>query len=258
VLRIGSQLPDAIPETLVRGLAPMARQIRATMPALAEKAIASGPDNALRSLDSALKSSWPASKIEALVVKQGQKVLDRSNRDWAPLRQVLDGRRHRRDQPKMPDGRRLLAEWAKESTKRITSVRNSVVPGLRRDILHAIEHDWSPEQLMRAWVGRKIPLKWGTLEGRSRVIAHTELRTLQADIQRERATAVGVEQFRWITQNDGRVRDHHLELHETTHDYASPPAIGLPGTEPNCRCWMESIITDAFLANLGVSISLAA
>ena len=255
MLRIGSRLPDGVPEALVRDLSPMARQIRATLPTVAARALGGAPEKTLRSLGAALRRDWPDARIAGLVRARGSQVLERSDRDWAPLRRALgrDARRIDRRQGELPDGRDLLARWSRISTDRIKSVRDSVVPGLRRDILHAIEHDWTPEQLARVWVKRQIPLEWGTLEGRAKVIAHTELRTLQAEIQRERSTAVGVREFRWRTQGDDLVRDEHEELEDTVHAWDTPPSIGLPGQTPNCRCWAESIVTDELLASLGIA-----
>ncbi len=256
MIKLGSTLPGGIPEGLVRDLAPLGRAVRATMPALAQKVLGDPAlvDAALRSFDAALRREWPTRRIRALIDKRGGEVVKHSDRDFAPLKKRLDHRdaRVRRADQVIPDGRALVEGWSTVATDLITSVRNGIQVGLRRDIVHAVENDWTPDQLAASWRSRKIPLNFGTLEGRTQVIAHHQLRTLQADIQSTRAQAVGVERFFWRTQGDDDVRDAHEDLMDLDFAYSDPPDEGLPGQPVNCRCWAESVISDAFLSELGL------
>lgn len=251
MIKIGSALAEGIPNGLVRDLAPMARAIRATMPALARRALEGDSGDALRRLEAALQLQWSNARISRLVEKRGAQVVAASDRDWAPLRRAISRDSARVDQ-ELPDGLALLQRWVADAASEITSVRSSVIPGLQRDILHAVEHGWSPEQLATAWRKRNIPLLWGTLEGRTKAIAHNQLRALQSKVQRERARAVGVREFDWRTKGDSRVRPEHQRLEGTRHEYDDPPSEGLPGEPHGCRCWAESVVTAEVLGNLGI------
>ena len=110
----------------------------------------------------------------------------------------------------------------------------------------------------RSWVAAKwraegIPVEFGTLEGRTKVIAQHQIATIHAEVQRERAKSVGVTEFYWRTQGDAKVRESHAALADTRHRYDDPPDEGLPGTPVNCRCWAESVIPDELLGNFGVT-----
>lgn len=73
----------------------------------------------------------------------------------------------------------LVFRWARNAAKLITSGRDEVA-----------------QELAAGWRRRGIPLKFGMLH---------------AEVQRERAQAVGVTEFVWRTQGDDRVRDVHRE-----------------------------------------------
>lgn len=150
------------------------------------------------------------------------------------------------------DGRKLIDAWSRDATKLIRSVRDEVAPALRADIVHALEHGVSAEDLAQRWISRGVPVEFGTLEGRMRTIARHQLSVLHARVQSERARAVGVREFVWRTQGDDRVRDEHERLEGTRHAYDEPPDEGLPGEPVNCRCWAESVIPDDLAEALGL------
>jgi SPP1 gp7 family putative phage head morphogenesis protein len=56
--------------------------------------------------------------------------------------------------------------------------------------------------------------------------------------------AMGVSKFHWGTSKDEKVRDSHEDLEGKTLEYAKSPAVGLPGTDYNCRCTANSIFDD--------------
>lgn len=150
------------------------------------------------------------------------------------------------------NGAKLVDQWSKAAAEKIKSVRDEVAEGMRKDVVAALKAGKDPAELAARWRATGIPVKFGTLEGRTKVIAQHQLAILHAEVQRERASAVGVTHFIWRTQGDDDVRDAHLELEDETFAYASPPKEGLPGQPVNCRCWAESVIPDALLGGFGV------
>lgn len=249
MIKIGAGVADAVPEALIRDLRPMVKSIRATMPALAARGLGSKSDAkaAVRALGEALQRQWTDEKVETIALQRGGQVLRGADRDWRPILAKL------READRPPDGTKMLERWIAASAKRITSIRDEVPGGLERDLYYAIEHDWTPTQLAQVWKSRPISLEWGTLEGRTKVIAHNQLRTLRAEIQRERSTAVGVDSWDWETMGDAAVRPAHVALQGTRWKWNAPPSEGIAGTPMGCRCNAVSVISDAWLEARGIT-----
>jgi SPP1 gp7 family putative phage head morphogenesis protein len=249
VIKIGAGVADAVPEALIRDLRPMVKSIRATLPAIAERGLGSKSDAkaAVRALGEALQREWTDEKVETIALQRGGQVLRGADRDWRPILAKL------READRPPDGTKMLERWIGQSAKRITSIRDEVPVGLERDLYYAIEHDWTPTQLAHVWKSRPISLEWGTLEGRTKVIAHQQLRSLRVEVQRERSKSVGVKQMQWQHNTLVNFRPEHKALDGTVWDWDSPPSVGLPGIEPNCRCEAISIVTDELLEALGIT-----
>lgn len=249
-LTVGAPLPVALEKELLRALRPMVAQVQATLPQVTN-------ERSAKALGVALRRKWPDSKIRDLVAKVGRKVETAGSRAWQPLfnrTDVLDqnGRRRRR----VPyDGEALLRQWSLEAAARITSVRDEVAEGLRLDVVAAVEAGTEPEVLAARWRARGVPVEFGTLAGRVKVIAQNQVRVLQAKVQSTRARALGVEEFMWRDQDDGDVRPLHTALGEGgPYSYANPDTQGqgLPGEPINCRCWAESVIPDELVEELNI------
>lgn len=243
-LLIGRPAPVSLDLELRRALAPMIAQVRATLPRVRS------PGDA-RAVGAALRKAWPDARLRAIVEAIGRKAEASASRPWGRFDRAGRGDARRRREY---DGRALVDRWSRDAAKRIVSVRNEVAEGLRRDVVAALETDLAPAELAARWRRQGIPVLFGTLEGRTKVIAQNQLATLHAQVQSERARAVGVESFVWRTQQDDRVRDEHQALEGTQHAYADPPSEGLPGTPINCRCWAESLITEDIAAAFGFGI----
>jgi SPP1 gp7 family putative phage head morphogenesis protein len=185
----------------------------------------------------AMRRAWGDDRLRGLVVSAGTDVEREASAPFAVLARRLDVA------PRMDASPRELVEtWAKTATAKITSVRDDAVEGMRRDLVKALERGTSPEQLAAKWKRDGIPLTWGTLEGRVKVIAQHQITSLHAHVASTRAQALGIQHFVWKSQDDSRVRPHHRDLDGTKHAYAKPPAEGLPGQPINCRCYAESVI----------------
>lgn len=237
---LGKPTPRTLEHALHRALLPMIRQVRATLPKIKTAADA-------RALGRALKRKWSDKAIRAIVLVHGRKAERVGSMPWGVLTPRTDARRREYD------GDKLLEQWSRKAAKRITSVRDEVAEALRRDVVAALVAGTDPSVLTDRWVAQGIPVLRGTLEGRMKVIAQNQINTLHAQVQSERARAVGVTEFRWRTQGDNRVREAHRVLEGRRFTYAEPPSEGLPGTPINCRCWAESIVPDALVAELGLT-----
>jgi SPP1 gp7 family putative phage head morphogenesis protein len=239
--RIGQPPPRGLEGELVRALRGMAAQVRATLPKIKTAAD-------VRALGRALTRAWSDDRIRKIVDKVGAKAEAAGSRPWTKYRRPRP-KRDRADAAEY-DGEALLEKWSREATARITSVRDEVAERMRDDVLAAIELGIDAQELAEGWRRQGIPVKFGTLEGRTKVIAQNQLAILHAQVQAQRAEALGVEEFIWRTMLDDAVRHEHFVLEGTRHTYKRPPPIGLPGTPINCRCYAESVLPPELLIEI--------
>lgn len=239
---LGAKAPNAPAAALVRELGGLVARVRATLPRVTTEADA-------RALGAAVRREWPEARIAAAVRSAGEDAERAASRPWAPLTRA----RERGRDAKAYDGRRLVERWTKDATGLIKSVRDELAPALAADIRAAAKAGTPADELAARWIRHGVPVEFGTLEGRLRTIARHQLSILHANVQSERARAVGVTAFIWRTQGDDRVRDEHQALDGTRFAYDDPPDEGLPGTPVNCRCWAESIIPDDLAEALGLA-----
>lgn len=230
-----------------RAFAPMLAQVRATLPRIKTAADA-------RALKAALRRRWPDARVRKIVAAIMAKAEARGGVGWGQWERkaaALKARAKAKTDAADYDGARLVERWSKEAAKRITGVRDEVAEAMRQDIVAALELGMSADDLHAKWKRHGIPTKYGTLEGRLRTIAQHQIANLHAHVQAERARALGFTDFRWMTQEDDRVREAHRELHGRVFSYDDPPSEGLPGQPINCRCFAEAVIPDDFTIPIG-------
>lgn len=244
--RIGKQ-PPRIDRALARALAPMIATIRATLPSVRTPADS-------RALGAAIRKRWTDKVIRAAVRSSIVAAEAAASRPWRSIDRALAKRDGKRDAAEY-DGTDLIERWVTQTVKHITSVRDDALDTMHRDIVAAYDRGDDPQALAAKWRADGIPLRFGTLEGRTQVIAQHQLTSLHAQVQRERAGAIGATEFVWRTQGDARVRDAHAALDGRTLTYADgAPGEGLPGEPVNCRCWAETVIDPELLADLGLAV----
>lgn len=236
--RLGAPQPQALEAALRRALRPMIASVRATLPQVTTAAKA-------KAVGAALRKAWPASRIRKILEEHGRKGERAGSKAWQ-RRVRKDGKLQRLDAVEF-DGEALVRTWSNEALKIIVSVRDEVAAGLQADIVEAALAGTDPSELAARWVAKGIPVEFGTLEGRMKVIAQNQMARLHAEVQKTRATAFGVTEFVWRTQRDKDVRPEHRGIADKTFTYAKGHSKeGRPGHKPGCRCWAESIIPDDF------------
>lgn len=96
----------------------------------------------------------------------------------------------------------------------------------------------SPEALGRRVEDLKADLlsRGNVSESRAELIARDQTLKLNGQINEARQTAAGVDKYTWSTSRDERVRESHAELEGEVFDWSSPPEVGHPGQDFQCRC----------------------
>lgn len=78
---------------------------------------------------------------------------------------------------------------------------------------------------------------------RARLIARDQTSKLNAALNQERATKLGITEYVWRTAGDERVRDTHAKNNGKIFRYDDPPAAtGHPSHDIQCRCVAQPII----------------
>lgn len=91
---------------------------------------------------------------------------------------------------------------------------------------------------------QKLVERGNVSESRAELIARDQTLKLLGAINEERQTSAGVDQYEWSTSNDDRVREEHEALQGDIIDWSSPPAVGHPGEDFQCRCVAIPIIPE--------------
>ncbi len=84
----------------------------------------------------------------------------------------------------------------------------------------------------------------GLINGKLREFDGETTRRLTASLNGHRQQAVGVEQYRWRTQGDEKVRESHAHNANEVFLWDSPPPTGHPGSDFGCRCWAEPVVDE--------------
>jgi len=80
-------------------------------------------------------------------------------------------------------------------------------------------------------------------ENKARLIARDQTSKLNSALNQQRQQNIGVEEYIWVTADDGRVRESHADKDGKTFRWDKPPAdTGHPGQDVNCRCVAQPII----------------
>jgi phage-related protein (TIGR01555 family) len=81
-------------------------------------------------------------------------------------------------------------------------------------------------------------------ESRAELIARDQTLKLNGAITEIRQTNAGVTEYTWSTSQDERVREEHAALEGQTFAWSSPPAVGHPGEDFQCRCVALPVIDE--------------
>lgn len=85
----------------------------------------------------------------------------------------------------------------------------------------------------------------GIGENRARLIARDQTNKFNGQLTQLRQQELGITSYVWTTSQDERVRPTHRVLDGETFTWEKGPKIGHPGSEINCRCIAQPVITDA-------------
>lgn len=81
-------------------------------------------------------------------------------------------------------------------------------------------------------------------QSRADLIARDQISKLNGQLTQTRQGSLGISRYIWRTSLDERVRDTHAALEGKLIDWNSPPRVGHPGEDFQCRCRAEPDLSD--------------
>lgn len=137
---------------------------------------------------------------------------------------------------------KTLRRSVRANTALIKSVRDDAIPALARDVQTAFRSGVRHEVLRKQWREVGLPLEFGTIEGRAKVIARDQISKLNGQLTRARQENIGIKSYTWRDSGDERVRDRHEALNGRVFPWDKPPSEGHPGDPVLCRCVAEAVV----------------
>ncbi len=108
-----------------------------------------------------------------------------------------------------------------------------------RAILKVINENFG---LRHEELSAKLEAAFGVSQARADLIARDQTLKLAGDLTHIRQTQAGITSYVWTTSGDERVREEHAVLDGETFEWRSPPEVGHPGQDFNCRCTAYPIV----------------
>jgi SPP1 gp7 family putative phage head morphogenesis protein len=114
-----------------------------------------------------------------------------------------------------------------------------------REELEQMVSAGTPRQDVRDYIKARL----GVSDTRAKFIARQETSLYTSKLKEAQYKGAGIEQYRWKTAGDVRVRHDHRALNNKTFSWDNPPVVdertgrkGHPGEDFNCRCIAVPIV----------------
>ena len=132
---------------------------------------------------------------------------------------------------------KLLDAWVKENTDLIVNLVPEMYQRAEATVKEATKMGLSQRDLTkRIREDLRVP------KARANLIARDQTLKVNSQLSEAAHKEAGISKFMWVTSADERVREDHQMLNGEIFDYDNPPAIGLPGTDFQCRCIAYPVI----------------
>lgn len=112
------------------------------------------------------------------------------------------------------------------------------IPEMRKKIQELVLKGYRPDKVQEL-----LEKEYGIAGRKAKFLAQNETSIMLSEYKRVTYQEMGFDKFIWKTITDGRERELHKQLNNTTWSYDNPPVIdertgqrGLPGQTYNCRC----------------------
>ena len=148
------------------------------------------------------------------------------------------------------DGRAVRSPSGTRETglAKIVRLPQEAVRGLEKKLVPDFLQGRRPET-----IAKELQSLLGVDARHARLLARDQIGKLNGHIAEETQAEAGIEEYRWISSRDERVRDLHADLHGFIFRWDDPPESGTngerlpPGMPIQCRCFADPILPDVLI-----------
>lgn len=138
---------------------------------------------------------------------------------------------------------KFLEEKIADNVDYITNIEDDYLKQIEEIVRDGVKKGSTAKQIRKQLIERI-----GVTENRAQFLAVDQTGSILGQMTAQRHQQMGVEQFKWLTSKDERVRDSHRELSGEVFSYDEPPEVNgrvvLPGEDYRCRCVAIPIFDD--------------
>ena len=134
--------------------------------------------------------------------------------------------------------RRLMDAWVAENVSLIRTIPRRAHDGLHR----ALRRELADAPFDQSRLSALLRREYGSSGYNLRRLTRDQTSKAIGQLTQSRHRQIGIEEYIWRTVRDERVRQSHASLEGTRQRYDSPPAVGNPGDDIQCRCVAQPVI----------------
>ncbi len=190
-----------------------------------------------------LESSWPDREVEAEADKIAAQ-LDAENKAKvsAAFRSAV-GIPLILDEPWLA---RELTNFSRQNAALVKNVTDQFMRQTEETVFRGLRRGLRHEEIAQSILGTAKDFetkasRFSSAKSRIQLIARDQVNKLNGRLTELRQTNAGIQEYRWRTVGDDRVRPSHRELNGKKYSWDKPPSVGHPGEDINCRCYAEPI-----------------
>lgn len=132
----------------------------------------------------------------------------------------------------------MLDDWVSQNVALIKTIPQETLDGIREIVYEGFGNGRTTTSILE-----EIQRTYSMSKKHARMIARDQMAKLNADLAKRQQTDAGVEEYKWSTARDVRVRPRHKHLNGKTFRWDDPPVVDTktgrrchPGQDYQCRC----------------------
>lgn len=135
----------------------------------------------------------------------------------------------------MDDFDKMRDVWVQQNIDLIASIDDNTMSQIRSEIADAITNNVDTASLTKH-LSERIQELSGIEMRRATLIGVDQIGKLNGRLTQYRQQHAGIDEYKWHTAGDVRVRDSHAEREGRVYRWSDPPPDGHPGRPIRCRC----------------------
>lgn len=136
--------------------------------------------------------------------------------------------------PLMPDS--VIAHILRERLSENVRLIKSIPEQLLGQVDDHFARVFSEQGFDRGALRKMLEERFGVANSRAKLISRDQVNKAIGELNAARNKQLGIEYYRWQTAGDERVRPDHAALNGTRQRWDTPPGVGHPGFDIQCRC----------------------